>query len=80
MPFKYSWCVMANKSFTPVLGASAVMIYSTASNALIGVPSLTYSIADNWDLYLTGQLFFAEKNGSYETLGNTIFLRMKMSF
>lgn len=80
MPFKYSWSILVNKSLTPVLGGSAVVIYSTASNACILIPSITYSLAENWDIYLTGQLFFAQKNSTYGTLGNTLYLRFKMSF
>jgi len=80
MPFTYSWCVLVNKSFTPVFGANAAAIYSATSNAFIAVPSLNYSIADNWDLLFTGQLFFAQQNSQYTTLGNSLFLRMKVAF
>ena len=80
MPFKYSWCVLVNKSITPVFSTNLTSIHSPSSNALIAVPSLNYSIADNWDLLLTGQLFFAEQNQEYTTLGNSLFLRVKVAF
>lgn len=80
MPFKYSWSLMINKAINPVWSVSEVLIYSTASNTLISVPSLTYSIADNWELFLTGQLFFATSNSKFGSVGNSIFARLKMAF
>jgi hypothetical protein len=47
---------------------------------MILIPTLTYSISDNWVLDLTGQSFFSEQNGSYHSLGSSIYLRVKWGF
>jgi hypothetical protein len=80
MPFQYSWCMLVNKAITPIFGVNMASIYSPASQALIAVPSISYSLADNWDLLFTGQLFFAEQNNRYTTLGNAFFMRIKWSY
>ncbi|MFN8776712.1 MAG: hypothetical protein ACK5XV_08100 [Flavobacteriales bacterium] len=80
MPFRHSWSSMVSKAITPILTATGVVIYSPASSTLIAVPSLNYSIADAWDVYLTGQVFLAKQDSGYGSLGHTIFLRLKVSF
>jgi hypothetical protein len=72
--------MLVNKAITPIFGVNMASIYSPASQALIAVPSISYSLADNWDLLFTGQLFFAEQNNRYTTLGNAFFMRIKWSY
>jgi hypothetical protein len=80
MPFRHSGSIIINKTLSPLMTAGGVFIYSNTSNTLIAVPSLTYTPADNWEVYLTAQLFFANQESRYKSLGNMIFLRMKLAF
>jgi hypothetical protein len=79
-PFKYTVFTEVSYSFTPILKASLGGMYSPSGNAIIALPTVTYSIADNWVLDLIGQSFFSEQNGGYSTLGSSIYMRMKWGF
>lgn len=80
MPFGHTFFVQAGKSFSPLVSASMAFIYSPMNNTLIVLPFLTVSVADDWELALVGQSFFSQVNGSYRTLGNGIFIRLRWSF
>lgn len=79
-PFRYTLFAEASYSFTPILKASLGGMYSLSGNSIIVLPTVTYSIADNWQLDLVGQSFYSQQNGSYHQLGNSIYLRVKFGF
>lgn len=80
-PYKYSIFLSANQPFSPLLNGGLSLIYSPGqSNALFVNPSLTYSIAQNWDLNLTGQLSFNQGEAKYFSPVQAIFVRFKYSF
>ncbi|MGP8214510.1 MAG: hypothetical protein ACLQQ4_02995 [Bacteroidia bacterium] len=79
-PFRYTLFAEISYSFTPILKASLGGMYSPSGNAFIMLPTVTYSIADNWVLDLIGQSFFSEQGGGYRTLGNGIYMRIKWGF
>jgi hypothetical protein len=78
MPFRYSYFLQLSKEFTPIFSGTANFIYSPTRHSLIVMPSLTYSLATNWDLNFTGQSFFELED--YESLGNSFYLRLRYSF
>jgi len=80
MPFKHSILVQGMKTINPLLSSGLTVIYSPKVNCVIFIPSLAYSVSDNWSLDLLGQLFFAEQADEFKTAGNSIFLRLKWSF
>ncbi len=79
-PFKYTLFSEISYSFSPILKASLGGMYSLSGNSLIVLPSLTYSISDNWVLDLIGQSFYSQQDGGYKPLGNGIYLRLKWGF
>ncbi|MFI5151283.1 MAG: hypothetical protein ACHQRM_16245 [Bacteroidia bacterium] len=79
-PFKYTAFVQAMYSFTPILKGSMGVMYSPAGNSIIILPSLSYSIGDNWALDIIAQGFFSEQGGTYRPLGNSIYCRIKWGF
>ena len=79
MPTKFSYLLQLSNQFNPRIQASFTIIYGQGMNILFIMPTVNYSIADDWDLNLTGQLFFAEVNG-FQNLNNSIFLRLQYSF
>ena len=79
-PFKYTVFAEVSYSFTPILKASLGAMYSPAGNSLIVLPTINYSIADNWALDLIAQSFFSQQGGSYTPLGNSIYMRLKWGF
>ncbi len=79
-PFKYTVFGEVSYSFTPILKAMFGAMYSPTGNSVVLLPTITYSMADNWMLDLVGQSFLSAQNGNYGSLGNSIFLRIKWSF
>jgi hypothetical protein len=79
-PFRYTLFAEVSYAFSPIFKASLGGMYSLSGNSLIILPTLTYSIAENWALDLVGQSFYSQQNGSYHPLGNSIYLRLKYSF
>jgi hypothetical protein len=79
-PFKYTAFAEVSYPFTPIFKASLGGMYSPSGNSLIALPTLTYSIADNWVIDVIGQSFFAQNNGGYKSLGTGLFFRLKWGF
>ncbi len=79
-PYKYAFFGSANYPFTPLLGGGLAVIYSPVeAQALFVNPTLTYSVAENWDLGLFGQIVF-NKAKKYESPVQAIFMRLKWSY
>jgi hypothetical protein len=78
MPFKYSGFLQLAKEFTPIFKGALSTIYSPTNHSVILMPSLDYSMANNWELNFTGQSFFELEE--HKTLGNSLFVRLRWSF
>ena len=80
-PFPWSTFVQATYQFSPLLfGGGALMYYPGTNNFFIN-PMLAYSIIQNLDVDVVGQLFFGNnQNGSYDAVSKSVFLRLKWSF
>lgn len=81
MPGKLSFLASVSHPFTDLLQASLTAVYSPNGHLVILVPTFAWSVAENWDLDLTGQLFWLENtNGNLDNAGNGLFLRTRWSF
>ncbi|MBL7923210.1 MAG: hypothetical protein JNL88_03340 [Bacteroidia bacterium] len=80
MPFRWSFYSGLQKMFNPVFSANVSIVYSPEKNSVILFPALAYSLADNLNLDLTAQSFFAQEKNRYVTEGTTLFLRFRWSF
>lgn len=79
-PFEHSFFIQVSKSINPLLSGSMASIFSPKNNTLILLPSLALSVSNNWDLALIAQSFFSDSNGTFRTLGNGIYLRLRWSY
>lgn len=84
-PAEWTFLVQGSGSITPLLSASGGVMYAPKSafgnNMTIFIPSLTYSIKENWDIDLIGQLFFSEFDPQpYRPLVSSVFFRLKWSY
>lgn len=79
-PFKYTFLVSANYSLNPITSIALSTIYSPGVNVLILSPSVTYSIAENWDLNLFVQSFSLESTDRFKHFSSAGFLRLKYSY
>jgi hypothetical protein len=79
-PFRYSIFGQAFYPLNPILNAGGAVIYSpTQAQALFLNPSLSYSIATNWDIDLVGQIVFSQRSKSYVSPVQAAFFRLKWS-
>ncbi|WP_421803045.1 hypothetical protein [Flagellimonas sp.] len=78
MPFEFSGYLQLAKEFSPIFSGSFSTVYSPTNHSVIVIPTLTYSLANNWEMDLISQSFF-EFNG-YKSLGHGIFFRIRWSF
>ena len=80
MPNKWSFFGQASKTFTPAIVGSITSIYAADIDMIFFMPQFTYSISQNWDFDVTGQLFYGKQKDNFSNLGNSIYLRFKYSF
>ncbi|HFA51815.1 MAG TPA: hypothetical protein ENJ95_22595 [Bacteroidetes bacterium] len=79
-PYKYSILTQLGYPITPLLNSAFIVVYSPGNaNALFLNPVLSYSLSQNWDLDLVGQLFFS-KGEKYRSAVDAGFVRIKWSF
>lgn len=80
-PVEWAFVAQGSGSITPLITTSAVVIYSPQNNLVAAIPTLTYSIKENWDIDLVGQLFFMEiQPKDFRMLANSLFFRLKWSY
>lgn len=80
-PYYWSSFVQGSFQFSPLwFGGMAVMVYP-GSNTFFINPSVSFSMAENFDLDVIGQLFFGEDVfGDYGAISESLFVRVKWSF
>ena len=79
-PYKYSVLTQFAYPINPLLNSVVILVYSPGSDhALFINPVLTYSLSQNWDLDLVGQLAFL-KDEKYRSSVQAGFIRIKWSF
>ena len=78
MPYTYSGSLQLTKEFSPIMYATLHFIYSTTNHSVISMPSVTYSVATNWEINFTGQSFY--EFDEFNNLMNRFFLRLRWSF
>ena len=79
-PAKWSFLAGANGQLTPLWTVGASAIYAPAGNLMAFIPTVTYSIKENWDIDLISQAFFLQDSSAYQNLGTSVYLRLKWSF
>lgn len=79
-PFRYTLLFQTAYPISPLLNGGIVTVYSPGNtHATFVNPVLTYSLSQNWDLDLIGQLFF-QKEEKYKAAIKAGYLRLKWSF
>ena len=65
---------------TPIFTGSISGIINPSDGSSYAGPTLTYSIGNNMELMLTGQLFFGESGTEYGDYGKAGYVRLKWAF
>ena len=80
-PYRYSLFLTLMHPVTEMFNAGITAVYSPGeSHSMFLSPTFTYSIKENWDLSLVGQLTFNTSGAYYISPAQVIFLRLKFSF
>ena len=80
MPTKHNYLISVSKQLNPLSSLSLTTIYAPQTNLLIAVPTLTYSAANNIELNMFWQSFFAELNQSFRPMSNVLMGRIRWSY
>lgn len=80
MPSKVSSFAQVSGALNSVISASGAVIFLHGMDILFVMPSVAASISNDWDVDLTGQVFFGDQSGTFRNLGNSVFLRFRWSF
>ncbi len=80
-PFTWSIFNAVNYSFTPLLSSGLSVIYSPVQPHLLFLnPTLTYSLSQNIDIDLIGQVIFQKGVEKYRSPTQVVYLRGKWSW
>lgn len=80
-PYKWSAFTSLGIPITPLLNTNMALIYSpVAGDPLFINPTITYSLAENVDINLVGQIILQDDGSTYESPTQVGYLRLKWSF
>jgi len=77
---KYSLFGQVSYPITPLLSSNLTGIANPSDGSFYLGPAFTYSLHDNLELMLTGQLFFGDEGSEFGDIGQLLFARLKWSF
>lgn len=81
MPARFSFIGQVSKAFNPITNGALVAVYSPGVNTVFVMPSLGYSLHEDWDIGLFGQMAWTESTTTgFTNIGNGVFLRLRWSF
>lgn len=77
---RYSLFGQISKPITPLFSGSFSGIVNPSDGSFYFGPALTYSLLNNLELMVTGQLFFGDAGTEFGDIGQIAFGRLKWSF
>jgi len=77
---RYSLFGQVSKPITPLFSGSFSGIVNPSDGSFYVGPAFTYSLLNNLELMLTGQLFFGDSETEFGDIGQIAFGRLKWSF
>ncbi|MEZ4923698.1 MAG: hypothetical protein R2780_11045 [Crocinitomicaceae bacterium] len=80
LPTQFAAFANIGGAFTPIFSGGMSVMYLPDIQGLFLIPTLAYSIKENWDLDLVSQLLFAEYPTTFTNVSNAIFIRLRWSF
>jgi hypothetical protein len=80
MPTRYNVLMSVSKPITPLVTGSLVGIYAPGVHLLFLMPSVSVSVAGNWDLSLFAQTTMLDNGSAFRNYGTSVFARLKWGF
>jgi len=87
-PAPWSFSATASYAPTPLTNLNMTILYApegqlpqvSEGQLTLVIPTVTYSIRENWDFDVVGQVFLAENSEQFRHLFTSLFLRLKWSY
>lgn len=81
-PYKWATFTQLSYPFNPLLNTSLAIIYSPVkANPLFINPQISFSITDNWDISMIGQLVYSTNDkDEFHNYLDGVYLRLKWSY
>jgi hypothetical protein len=81
MPFRYSMFIQGQYTVSPLVNVAMAVMYFPGENGGFFInPNMGFSLAENWDLDLIGQVYYAHLNERWQALVKYFYWRVKWSF
>lgn len=81
LPFRHSFFLQGQYPFSPLVNAGlAAMYFPGKTGGIFANPNLSLSLAENWDLDLIGQIYYARMNHDWLSAAKYFYWRVKWSF
>lgn len=80
MPNKFSYLIQSSYQINPASSGSLGVMYMQGFGAVALLPSYAYSIKNNWDADVFGQLFFGKIDNEFQNIQNGIYFRLRYSY
>lgn len=80
MPTEFTFMGQLSGAFTPIFGGGLSAMYLPSINGVFLIPTLNYSILENWDIDFVGQLLFSDYQSKFTNVSNSIFFRLRWSY
>jgi hypothetical protein len=80
MPNQLSYFIQSGYQINPAVSANLGAMYMQGFGAMAFLPSVAYSIKNNWDIDIFGQLFFGKIEDDFKNLNNGVYLRIRYSY
>jgi len=77
---KYNLFAQATGQLTPLVSPGLAVMFNPSDYSTFLSPSVTLSVANNFDFSLIGMLFLGDKNTEYENIGQMVYLKFKWNF
>lgn len=79
-PYKHSVLLLSTYQFHPLIFGSLSMMPFFGNRAMFLSPAITFSVLNNFDLDLIGQIFYGEFQDEFQSISEVLFVRLKWSF
>ena len=77
---KYNLFAQASGQLTPLVSPGIAVMFNPSDQSSFISPSVTLSVANNFDFSIVALLFLGKKNTEYENIGQMVYLKFKWSF
>jgi len=77
---RYNLFAQASGQLTPLITPALAVMFNPSDYSAFVSPSVTLSVANNFDFSAVGMLFLGNKNTEYENVGQMLYLKFKWSF